>query len=344
MVTAHDLELDNKYYDDSEFTGLEDIPVVLPNPNRDERREIRLFKSIYKGTMFVTGGARQGKDLFVYTLLYLMKRYFGRRVLLDVRPKRLFGEYVYFNPAVMMAEINKMAHLSGVEGMDKPLDEKQGRIFTEAALEWVDKNTVLFQNAVVYFSELRRYCYKRNPSNRINKFIGALLTQWGHLDMLAVGAHMQENEIDRYTYLDKTKFWVVCRWMQTRSDTTQAQIVRDMVLGNSGVYNMSPNEQVNYYVDGGAPREYLTNAKTVFKITKFGTKIAKENILLAYLQKIGAISAEQIARDMGAGIDETLKALFTLAQMGYIVGNNRFFDLFHSKNLVNLVPTLGGKV
>lgn len=339
MVMAIEKVLEGKYYDDAELVGQNDIPVILAHPTRDERREIKFFKTIYKGVMFVTGGARQGKDLFGVVLSFLMKRYFGRRILLDFKPKRLFGEYTYFNPQLMMGEISKMARLSEVEGedMNKPLGEKQAEMFTEAANEWIDKNTLMFQNAVVYFSELRRYCYKRNPSNRINKFVGAVATQWGHLDMLIIGTHMQEDEIDRYTYLEKAKLWVVCNWMLTRQNTTKAVITRDMYLGGDGVFNASL-KKMNYYVDGGAPREYLTHANTMFAITPLGAKEANNNAILAYL-KGGACLASEIADAVGAGLDETLADMFSLSLLGYVVGN-RFYDLYPTKNLVNLKPTM----
>lgn len=337
---ATDRILGDKYYDDADSVDQNDIPIILPNPTRDERREIKFYKSIYKGVMFVTGGARQGKDLFGVVLAYLMKRYFGRRILLDFKPKRLFGEYEYFNPQLMMGEISKMARLSEVDGdnANKSLGDEQAKKFTEAANEWINDNTLLFQGAVVYFSELRRYCYKRNPMNRINKFIGALATQWGHLDMLIIGTHLQEDEIDRYTFLEKAKLWAVCKWMLTRRDTTRAVIARDMYLGGNGVFDAALNK-VSYYVDGGVPREYLTNEDTIFTLTTSGAKEAKNNLILAYLKKAGASKTSVITEDLDVGLDETLAALFTLSQMGYVIGN-RFFDLYNTKNLVNLQPTL----
>ena len=340
MVMAPEKKLDDKYFDDSDLVGQNDIPIILPNPTRAERREIKFLKTIYKGVMFVTGGARQGKDLFGVVLSCLMKRYFGRPILLDFKPKRLFGEYTYFNPQLMMTEISKMARLSGVEGADlnKELSKAEAVAFTEAANEFIDDNVLMFQNAVVYFSELRRYCYKRNPSNRINKFIGALNTQWGHLDMLIIGTHLQANEIDRFTYLEKAKLWVECKWMLTRPNTTRARITRDMYLGADGVFNASL-KKLNYFVDGGAPREFLTHKDTVFAITPQGSKEANGNPILAYLKREGATPVHEIAGDLNAELDETITALYALSQMGYVAGN-RFYDLYNTKSLVNLSPTL----
>lgn len=340
MVMTQDKVLDSKYYDDSDSVGINDIPITLTNPTRAERREIKFLKTIYKGVMFVTGGPGQGKDLFGVVLSYLMKRYFNRRVLLDFKPKRLFGEYTYFNPQLMMSEISKMARLSGVEGVDvdKPLSDAQAKVFTEAAKEWIDDNVLLFQNAVVYFSELKRYCYKRNPSNRINKFVGALNDQWRHLDMLVIGTHLQENEIDQFTFMDKAKLKTVCKWMLTRPNTTRAKVYRDVYLNEDGVFNASL-KPVPYLVDGGAPRDFLTHKDTVFTITPQGIKEAKSNIILSLLKKAGATSVEVIADSLSARLDETLSALYSLSEMGYVAGN-RFFDLYNSKGRVNLVPTL----
>jgi hypothetical protein len=330
---------EGKFYEDDELVNQNGIPVVLPNPTRDERREIKFYKTIYKGVMFITGGARQGKDLTGVVISYLMKRYFGRPILLDFKPMRLFGDYTYFNPQLMMAEISRMARLSAVmdSDMKKPLSEAEIKVFEEASVDWVNANPI-FQNAVVYFSELGRYCPKRAPMNRVNRFIGALCSQWGHLDMLVLGTHLQQSEIDRFTFLDKAKLWAVCSWMRTRADTTRAEIARDMrVVGDQVFHGGMRN--VNYFVDGGQPREYLTTEETVFAITLQGRKRASENAILGYLRGAGPTRASEIADSLGVGIDDALEALYSLSLMGLVTGNN-FFSLYKSKNLVNLVPAL----
>lgn len=342
MVTMLDRPLDDKYYDDGDLIGQDEIPVILPNPNRGERREIKLFKSIYRGVMYVGGGARQGKDLFGVTLSYLFKRYFGRSILLDFKPRRLFGHYTYFNPQLMMSEISKMAKLSEVD-LGKPLGSKeQEQRFTEASNEWVDKNTLLFKNSVVYFSELRRYCHNRNPHNRVNKFVGALATQWGHLDMLIIGTHLQQDEIDYKSYLEKTKIWVSCKWMATRLHTTRAMITRDMYLNGEEVLVHSPRD-IPYTVDGGASREFLTHTETRFTLTPEGAKRTGDVEILSYLKGKRLVAAKDIAIGLGAGLDETLKTLWVLSTMGCVVGN-RLFDLWNSKNMVNLQPTIKGEL
>lgn len=346
MVGALDLTktLPDEFYDDSEFIGIDDIPIILANPTRDERREAKFFKSIYRGIMYVGGGARQGKDLFGMVMAYLMRRYFGRPVLLDCKPRRLFGEYTYFNPELMMNEISKMARLSTVETGQKemPLDKNQEKAFTEASNEWIEDNKVKFQNAIIYLSELGRYCPRRNPHNRVNRFIGALNSQWGHLDFLMVGTHLQQNEIDLTTYMGKVKLWVNCTWMISRQDTTHATIVREMYLDDSAVINASL-PVMNYYVNGGKPREFLTHEKTYFKITPYGQRQRNGHDILAYLDKYGVKQADVIANRLGANVPETLEALFKLSLSGCVIGN-RFFDLYNSKGFVNLKPTIGKEV
>ena len=49
MVMTQEKVLESKYYDDSDLVGQNEIPVILPNPTRAERREIKFFKTIYDG-------------------------------------------------------------------------------------------------------------------------------------------------------------------------------------------------------------------------------------------------------------------------------------------------------
>jgi hypothetical protein len=340
-------KLPDIFYDDGNLGNLYDIPVVLPNPTREERREIRFLKSIYRGVMFVTGKARQGKDLFVMTLGKLNKRYFGRRILLDVKPRRLFGEYTYFNPRIMMMEINKMARLSGVgevdeADLDKPLRGKQEDEFVKAAYEWIDKNEVMFKGALVYLSELRRYCYNRNPHNRVNKFVGALATQWGHLDMLLVGAHIQEHEIDQWTFLGNVNLWVTCSWSLTRLNTTDVKVRRGIYESEVGHFDVTL-PPILYRVDGGVPREFLTAEETIFTITPAGMKEASTDRILSYLAQAGSSTALDVAKQLRASVDGVLESLWLLSRDGYVVGN-RLYDTYNTQNLVNLVPALPKEV
>lgn len=229
------------------------------------RKEARELRTISRGVMLVYGDPGSGKDLFGISLCARQKYLFGRRILLDFLPCRAFdkieggGNYVLFNAQVMMQEINKMAKLAGVEGIEGSNDvEEKSEFVEEATKNWAleGEGEALLKNSVLYLSELKRYCYNRNPHNLFNKFIGAINSVWRHLDLLVIGTHVQAHEIDKYTYLGYTKIWAHCDWSITQEHTSDVKIRRGAFIGASGVYRVEGIPLV-LHVDGNKPREWL---------------------------------------------------------------------------------------
>ena len=170
MVVAERL----KYADDIDDTG--DFPLKLGLHWR-AKKQAELYRVLARGTMLITGERGSGKDLFGSCTAFLNKYYFGRRILMDEPPKRAFGEYTPFDAKVMMSEIRKMAKAAGVEGIENTADQAEYDEFVGDATEkWAmeGEGYSLLKGSVVYLRELKRYCYKRNPHNKYNKFIGSL--------------------------------------------------------------------------------------------------------------------------------------------------------------------------
>jgi len=202
------------------------------------RKFADLLRTISRGTMLVTGEIGGGKDLFLVSTAYLFKYLMGRRILLDFLPKRAFGEYTLFNAQVMMQEINKMAKAAGVEGIVDTKDQSEYDQFIEEETEkWAleGEGMILLKGAVVVLQELKRYCYKRNPHNRYNKFIGSLNSVVRHLDALIAGSHVKENEIDAFTYLQYAKIRAHCTWCLSIPDTTEVRIRRLALVDKADV-------------------------------------------------------------------------------------------------------------
>lgn len=244
-----------KYADD--LDELEDFPLRAGLSWR-AKREAEFLYSVARGVMLVTGPPGSGKDLFGIGLSAMNKHYFDRRVLLDFIPKRAFGEYTLFNAQVMMQEINKMAKMAGVEKFEEGTDKKErDEIAENIGKKWVEgEGEALLKGAVLYLSELKRYCYNRNPHNPFNKFIGSICTVWRHLDLLVLGTHIQKHEIDQYSYLAYVNHWAKCSWSLTRPNTTDVTISRGTFIGASNVYNVQ-GRPVVMHVDGSRPRKFL---------------------------------------------------------------------------------------
>jgi len=251
-------KLPDLYYDDTDLDNLYRIPVVFENPTWAQKKEIELYKTLYRGVMLVSGKPRSGKDLFGVTFCKLNKLYFGRPILLDFKPKRLFGDYIPFDPQMMIREINKMAKKANFvsDDTEAPMEEKEADYFVDYATEWLNTNETLFKNAILYLSELKRYCYNRNPMSRMNKFIGSLCDIHGHLDLLVLGTHIDHREIDYKTFLKNVTIWAQCKWSLTRPNNTVVTIRRGSYISEMGSFDVAL-KPFRYWVDGATPRNYL---------------------------------------------------------------------------------------
>jgi len=250
--------LPDTYYDDTDLDDLYHIPVVFENPTWAQKKEIELYKTLYRGVMLVTGKPRSGKDLFGVTFTYLNKLFFGRPVLLDFKPKRLFDNYIPFYPQTMIQEINKMARQAKFvsDNTETPMSKDEASYFEDHTQEWLDRNETLFKGAILYLSELKRYCYNRNPMSRMNKFIGSLCDIHGHLDLLVLGTHIDHREIDFKTYLKNVTIWANCKWSLTKRNNTVVTIRRGSYISEMGSFDVAL-KPFRYWVNGAMPRSFL---------------------------------------------------------------------------------------
>ena len=257
MVTTEQ-KLSNAYYDNTDLDDLYHISVIFDNPTWAQKKEIELYKTLYRGVMLVTGKPRSGKDLYGVTFSYLNKLYFGRPVLLDFKPKRLFGDYIPFYPQTMIQEINKMARSAKFvsDNLETPMEKAEADYFENHTQDWLNKNETLFKNAILYLSELKRYCYNRNPMSRMNKFIGSLCDIHGHLDLLVLGTHIDHREIDYKTYLKNVTTWAHCKWSMTKPNNTVVTIRRGSYISEMGNFDVAL-KPFRYWVDGAQPRSWL---------------------------------------------------------------------------------------
>ena len=225
------------------------------------RRDADVLRQISRGTMFIGGDRGSGKDLFGIAVDYMNKYYFGRPILVDFLPKRAFGEYKLFNAQVMMQEINKMAKEAGVEGITETKDQKEYDEFIEEAVaDWAleGQGQTLLQNAVIHLSELKRYCYKRNPHNRFNKFVGSLNSIVRHLDALIIGTHVHANEIDEFTFMQYANIRANCEWCVSEAATTKVKISLRGIIGADFAYGSNILLKPFYYcVNGIEPHSFV---------------------------------------------------------------------------------------
>jgi len=105
-----------------------------------------------------------------------------------------------------------------------------------------------------------------------------------------------------------------------------------------------------YWVDGAAPRSFLTRPDTVCRLSSAGRKMLDKQIsnhlltaemttILQYLSDYGAKEIADIASHFNIPLETACNYIFSLSENGLVTGN-RFYDLYNTKNPVNLKPVL----
>lgn len=250
-----------RFVDDSDEEEMRDFEVVrdVSNLAYAARRQVELLRTIARGFMLITGDPGGGKDVFAISTASLFKYFFGRGVILDFLPRKLFGEYTLMDAPTIVRKIREVAKAYRVEGIEESGDKGElSQFMEEATAKWLleGEGYDLFHRKVYYISELKKVAYNRNPMSRTNKFIGSLGTVWRHLDLLLMGTHVEANEIDVKAFLQYAKLRAVCK--QTLEQHVFQAIVRrgmyaaaDFVVSN---YSLRP---VIFTINGNEPREYL---------------------------------------------------------------------------------------
>ena len=133
--------------------------------------------------------------------------------------------------------------------------------------------------------------------------------------------------------------------MMTRLNSTQAAVSPYVALTEFGNYDLHLQTEV-LRVGGGIPRRFLTKPDTMYNVTPLGSQLLRNDgaglpgyELLDFLDRQGATEAETIAQCFGAKQSAVDDILFSLVEQGYAKGN-RPFDLWNSKNKVNLKPEM----
>jgi hypothetical protein len=218
-----------------------------------------MLSTISRGFMLITGEPGSGKDLFAVSTCSLFKYIFGRGIILDFLPKRAFGEYTLMNTATIIKKITEIAKSLRVGGIEGSNDKGElAQFMEEAVVTWLleGEGYDIFRGKVYYISELKRVAFNRNSMARTNKFIGTLGTVWRHLDLLTMGTHVKENEIDVKAFLEYSKLRAFCKQTMTQ-DLCKAVVIRGVYAGPEFVVSNVLKKPLVFWIDGAEPRDFL---------------------------------------------------------------------------------------
>lgn len=223
------------------------------------RKQVEILETIARGFMFIGGEVGGGKDTFGVSTGALMKYVFDRPILLDFMPNRAFGEYKLYGISEIILAIKRIAKQLRVEGLEGSEDKKElAQFMEEATIRWLleGEGYEIFKGAVWYISELKKLVYNRNPMSRTNKFMGSLGTVWRHLDLLVMGTHVYENELDEKAYLQYAKLRTNCTQTLTKG-VFKVTIRRGAYSGSDFVVSNVIMPPIVFRLDGFETRDFL---------------------------------------------------------------------------------------
>lgn len=263
---------ERELYDQSPTVDdLYDIPLV-DGLSPVEIAEANIWRRFYYGVMLVTGKPASGKGLWMAVLGYKNKRFFGRRILLDYKPREAFGLYMPFNESVLVGELEKMREVAAtpiareVGRTDKPTraemvartDKLTRAEMVALAEKWMSsKGEVYLRGVLMGLDELKRYFHNRRPHNPMGITLGHVLTIHRHLDMIMVGATPFKREIDAISFLPYVTHEVRCSW--GRDGKAHFHIYQTVWISDQwggGQLNVKGKPFV-MTIDGARPRDEL---------------------------------------------------------------------------------------
>ncbi len=260
-----------------------------------------------------------------------MNRYFGKKKVLDYYPRRIFGDYTFFNDLILEQAIKGMG--IAVLNKGKPKRELVKSQATQALEQYQD----LFQNAAAGFDEFHRYVKKRRTGTNINYFVTGLIKIHRHLDMCLFGASPSIDELDQQevanpTYLSAD---MRCKWSEFKPDTTIVKIRRLRALGSSGTVILDPMHIVTYEINGGRQRPEV--GVSIGTIPYRGDSIT-ERAIINYVKENEVADLRDLSKVIDKDVETCKRWCLKLMHEHYLVGK-RYFDLFNSKDMKNIAYT-----
>lgn len=196
------IDSENELFDEAPEFNPEDAYRLMPNLTDKEAENALFWRDFIRGIMLVTGDPGSGKDTFIHMLSYKLRKYFGRRIISDTRPRKPFGTYLLFSQEFLVDQLDRMDEVStGV--LLPPIDgEEDKRACPKPHVTadgfWMStRGEVFLRKSVVVLNEFTRYMNKREPHLPIKRQLLRLFDWWRHLQTLIVGVGVDRDDFDR---------------------------------------------------------------------------------------------------------------------------------------------------
>lgn len=177
--------------------------ILTPGLTVEEIEDAMFWKDFIKGIVLLTGGPGQGKGMLMHMMAYKFKKYFGKTVVSDTRPRRPFGAYVPFSEEMLVDQLDRMWEVATGQ-IKNPQKDEEGNIIpplvkphTTPDGRWVSsRGDVFLRRSITMLDEFARYMHRREPHLPIKRQLLKMFTVWRHLRCIILGIGTERADFD----------------------------------------------------------------------------------------------------------------------------------------------------
>lgn len=194
---------EDELYDQAPDFDAESDYILMPGLTTEEIDDAMFWKDFLKGIALLTGGPGQGKGMLMHMIAYKLKKYFGKVVVSDTRPRQLFGQYVPFDEAMLVDQLDRMWEVATGQVKNPQKDEEGNEIpphikpHVTSNGRWVSsRGDVFLRRSIIMLDEFARYMHRREPHLPIKRQLLKMFTIWRHLRCIILGVGTERADFD----------------------------------------------------------------------------------------------------------------------------------------------------
>lgn len=259
MAAENDISWLEELYDVSPEEGNGELPELNDDLTPEEIEEAPFYNQFKRGVMLITGCAGSGKDTTMHFLLWKLRTLFKDfKVLLDRKPRPLFGAYVPFNMNTLMQGYQASSDIyDGKKNVAFDFSTTKNKEAVNAVVDsFMGDNKELFYNAGIGLSEFHRYFYNREPHNPMNRAISPLFKRFRHQELLVIGTTIAKDELDVKSCLHHITHEIRCSQSGVKGIHI-ATVYKARYFDGKRVLEVADEKPIQLIIDALEPRERL---------------------------------------------------------------------------------------
>ena len=239
--------IDTEMYDDTPLDGLETHPPLEDGLTESEIAAAAKLEPLYYGGLgLITGYPGCGKDSTAIPLAWRLKRYFGKSVILDQRPRQLFGKYTFFDEKFLINEMDKIRKAS--RGQDNNEEDSEDQVKQlNGSIDRMLQSNLKFYNSVCVFSEFGRYMDYHDYGSKMSRLISRVIEMFRHNKMLILGLAQHRGKLQVKPCLDYVTYDI--KPVPQTEGIQYAKIIPHKIVGGEGVRRFGQKAYIDYTVD-----------------------------------------------------------------------------------------------